>query len=940
MPRATGVVPILYPFFHVYRLLHVCMLCDVNTVCGNDHDKCLSLAYNSFSVCSILGQIESASAAAQDPYESVQFYGGQDHDEIHLCNQIKHINNSIYYAPNPDISKYEAQFLGYAKDHIEQGQELLDRIGASKLYFEIGLPSCPLKASTNAFVASSSCAYFPKHQVSNAYIYLDGGFKEDADVQLTWAIALVLESHNELFEVKASQSGRIGLDPTSADFLGQEGKPDSFMSELYAQIMARIFIHQHMHQFVPHGGIPIHIVYDNAAACFASESAFISNAQPAMSQLCTTLDKIVKSEWNVTSSHIHSHLDHPLNELVDAMCTHARSHAPSVCFLPFAPITKDAIKQLELVRTFCVPHVRAQVTTPYFEGAQWQRIPSDIIASKIDHDSPVPPFEQFNCLHVNHIQYNVRSMSKSHMRKSLLALLAHNKIFSACLEEVREKKSGIYERGDYFCCIAAAENGNYGCSVYVSKVIPYAYKAAMRVCVSKHNLSIFYDTPRLLVVIVSAPAYKWAYVAGHAPHGTGGHVLEWWENFVHIYNKVFAITSCIVCGIDGNTTFQPNAFSKVGTVTSKRKSPNSAEITKVIQDLPMYAISTCEEYCKSDFAANPHTYITKTGKDKSVIDYMCVSDRALGVMGSIFICNAMLIGTFLNDHYPLMGQIVLRPNSNEGVPNARRKIGFDDSKIGDPISDEIFFKKVLFIQGVEYNVDQVSHCHLIDTEVVNAACEAYPITKKGPGKKQAYISQPTFNKIVQRNSVLRDKLRAYVRFSLTCLFYVFHVWSHRKHRIRHIGWSPVFAFNAKEGLSRYVVADKELRNLNVEVPYCVTLERIDRDVSAADSLEEAIINGNMYNIHQALGPIKPNKKQCSVGKRVHDEFGVPAVSIVGEKVIMRKYFAGQLEGIETTFQDIIDKDRSIRISVPNNLSAIDVLNNLPTHHYCQLFRSY
>ena len=100
----------------------------------------------------------------------------------------------------------------------------------------------------------------------------------------------------------------------------------SLVPELYAQVVARMFILQYMSYFTPCSRVPIEIIYDNMGANSLAVSAKASLSQPDLASLCKILDIVVTKLYpSTSSSHIKSHVDHPWNELADKLCEYARS---------------------------------------------------------------------------------------------------------------------------------------------------------------------------------------------------------------------------------------------------------------------------------------------------------------------------------------------------------------------------------------------------------------------------------------------------------------------------------------------------------------------------------------------------------------------------------------------------------------------------------------
>ena len=75
---------------------------------------------------------------------------------------------------------------------------------------------------------------------------MDGGFLEqDPDKPIinthTWGLCVITTNSNGLQAVEACASGPIDFDSNAQTYIGQEVDRSSFVTELYAQAIARIF---------------------------------------------------------------------------------------------------------------------------------------------------------------------------------------------------------------------------------------------------------------------------------------------------------------------------------------------------------------------------------------------------------------------------------------------------------------------------------------------------------------------------------------------------------------------------------------------------------------------------------------------------------------------------------------------------------------------------
>ena len=91
----------------------------------------------------------------------------------------------------------------------------------------------------------------------------------------------------------------ISFDPSAAHFLGEVAPSSSFVSELYVQTIARVFIVSHIHKYINCKHTPIYIMYDSKGAHSASVTSKIASMQPALSRLANIVDCLSAEFFNI-----------------------------------------------------------------------------------------------------------------------------------------------------------------------------------------------------------------------------------------------------------------------------------------------------------------------------------------------------------------------------------------------------------------------------------------------------------------------------------------------------------------------------------------------------------------------------------------------------------------------------------------------------------------
>ena len=128
-------------------------------------------------------------------------------------------------------------------------------------------PGCPLKVVSSTAISEGNkyeIKYSNAHQI---HIYVDGGFAPCNDNEsvvsaescnATWAFVVVAVDENMNGKLMCSSGGHVTFNNQSEMFLGEDS-PGSFDPELYAQVMARLFLMQLSEPFK----VPVFIGYDN-----------------------------------------------------------------------------------------------------------------------------------------------------------------------------------------------------------------------------------------------------------------------------------------------------------------------------------------------------------------------------------------------------------------------------------------------------------------------------------------------------------------------------------------------------------------------------------------------------------------------------------------------------------------------------------------------------
>ncbi len=146
--------------------------------------------------------------------------------------------------------------------------------------------------------------------LSNAYqihIYVDGGFAPAGDLDAaiescnaTWAFAVVAVNEHMQGKLMCSSGGHVTFNNESNVFLG-ENNFSSFDPELYAQIMARLYILQQSEPFQA----PVFIGYDNISAADCSFMKSVKTDESLLAGLAAAVH--IESTKNHSVEGFHTH---------------------------------------------------------------------------------------------------------------------------------------------------------------------------------------------------------------------------------------------------------------------------------------------------------------------------------------------------------------------------------------------------------------------------------------------------------------------------------------------------------------------------------------------------------------------------------------------------------------------------------------------------------
>ncbi len=109
------------------------------------------------------------------------------------------------------------------------------------------------------------------------------------------------------------------------------------------------------------------------------------------------------------------------------------------------------------------------------------------------------------------------------------------------------------------------------------------------------------------------------------------------------------------------------------------------------------------------------------------------------------------------DHYPISLEFVLDVGTTSS-PLPRKKIGYDRNALNDPSKCEVFKSLVADFPNLGVSTDNVSHCYIVQSNLYNALCIAFP---RGKVKRQSYITDDTFRYIREVSAMKKRKSKLF-----------------------------------------------------------------------------------------------------------------------------------------------------------------------------------
>jgi hypothetical protein len=195
--------------------------------------------------------------------------------------------------------------------------------------------------------------------------------------------------------------------------------------------------------------------------------------------------------------------------------------------------------------------------------------------------------------------------------------------------------------------------------------------------------------------------------------------------------------------------------------------------------------------------------------DKTIcLDYIGLVNGVVCVPGSHTRHPGLARGMINKDHIPIGANVIVSLRNANSV-HKRRIVDYDPNKFDDPEKAAAFVAILRDFPSVGVEVENTSHCFLLEIYVHDALVECFP--KDKCSKTKAYITDMTFDIIVKGHKIRKSLFGWGRKMIKSVLFALFGAWSNRPWRCK---WSLIWGFNKLGHLKGYTKAEVDLHNSN------------------------------------------------------------------------------------------------------------------------------
>ena len=552
------------------------------------------------------------------------------------------------------------------------------------------------------------------------------------------------------------------------------------------------------------------------------------------------------------------------------------------------------------------------------EQRPYVAIDSTCIAQRIDSffiDSVSKVASNVVASPIRVLSFNVCTLARPCRRALLYHHLRLDRVHIACLQETRAKQSRVQVDDSFIRIASAADSGSYGCEVLISMRLPFAHDGAKPVCITQDDVSVVFDSPRCLIVLLCSRAIRLAIVCAHAPHSSAALADDFWDVVrASVLSLVPSVYQILVCA-DVNGVLAPLASPAVGERTmAAETSRTSVPFLSFCDGAQLYIPVTfpVNNAVNSDLA----TYVTSDGQHYTQQDFICISSSAYCTPASCSSVRHFDISQKRDDHFPVVAEVRFACGDISHMTTSRRRSRIRPRCVPWSDLEKQHMRMCLSaVPPVPWFVDPDSHLFVLVRHLASAIGTLPP---RRPLPRRQHISAVTMDMVLLSRHALRSDHSNRRRLRRVSLWAVFGLWSGRIWRCR---WCVVRGFATKSLCMRVVFGHYAARAASSRT---AAYARLDWLVFLSDSADrtETILSGPCSSsIHALVRSMRP--RPAAKMARLASGDGIPASSYHAERVLVRSHFASVLNGQCVRFATLLDQSRFRRMSLPFPVAQAD-----------------
>ena len=199
--------------------------------------------------------------------------------------------------------------------------------------------------------------------------------------------------------------------------------------------------------------------------------------------------------------------------------------------------------------------------------------------------------------------------------------------------------------------------------------------------------------------------------------------------------------------MNGNTQCYVSDVPPVGNAGVLTSSPSEAfrAMERCLVSMDM-AMPTTHVTKYDPGYSDVNTFVSNAGGTKVRLDYIFHTHDIHTFDASVFVNECIATSVDPKDHIPLQATVSL-PVMNGTACVKRRVVNYSDSSIDDKHKQAVFRCELENLEHISVDVENSSHCHILDEMLLEKLNDAFPADKKAC--KQQFISSSTF-KLIQK----------------------------------------------------------------------------------------------------------------------------------------------------------------------------------------------